>query len=72
LGIERRGDRIWSGGEGGLDGFSRGLEHHTAVGLDSSTQEGELALDGRGHRPLIALPECRAVLDVREEEGHGA
>ena len=40
--------------------------------FDSSVQEGQMTLDSCRHGHLVPLPECRAALDVGEEEGDGA
>ena len=39
--------------------------------LDSRIEQSDVALDGRGHRRPVPLPERGAALDVGEEEGDG-
>jgi hypothetical protein len=40
--------------------------------VDDGIEQGEVPLNRHRHRATIPLPECRAGLDVGEEEGDGA
>ena len=72
LGIKGRGNGGGRRGEGGLDGIPDRLEVDAAMRLDGRIEQGHVALDGRGHRLPVPLPERGAALDVGKEEGDGA
>jgi hypothetical protein len=49
-----------------------GLEVDSIMGLDTLMDEREVTLDDDTRRGGVTLPALRALLDIREEEGHGA
>ena len=68
----RGGKRVGSSGEGGLHGVADDLEAIPAMGSDRRVEQLEMAVYREAHRRLVLLPERRASLDIREEEGDGA
>ena len=72
LGPKGRSQGIGSPHEGHAEGIADGLEHMPLVGLDRLPQDGVVASQSRPHPLRLRLPQPRAALDVREEEGDGA
>ena len=73
LGIERRGDGVRGGGEGGLDRVATTVLKSTPPWASMAARRSWKWRSTAGrHRLLVPLPERGAALDVGEEEGDGA
>jgi hypothetical protein len=66
--FQSRVQPIGSGWKGSTEGVSDRFENMAEVGLDGSSQELIVALQGKAHRFWVCLPEFGTAFNIRKEK----